>query len=83
MSEEKVIVQEHSIDMKNVELSERREIQNVEDGIVTRHTKKSNWVNCDYEFEYTVIEKREKGHIKSTEIHKKTKVDIHLNRDVR
>ena len=30
MSEDKVIVQEHSIDMKNVELSERREIQNVD-----------------------------------------------------
>ena len=74
MSEKKVIVQEHSIVMKDGEYRERREIEHGEDGIVViRHTRKmykKDYLDDDmiHSFEYTVIERREKGNIMSTSI---------------
>ena len=73
-----MIVQEHSIDMKNVELSERREIQNVDGIVVIRHTRKmriesiQGWFPRRYKsvgkmnMEYTVIKRREKGNMSTS-----------------
>ena len=62
-----MIVQEHSIDIKNVQLSERREMKNVDGIVVIRHTRKmriGNWNTI--KGEYTVIERREKGNMSSS-----------------
>ena len=71
MSEKKV-VQEHSIVMADGEYRERREIEHGEDGIVViRHTRKMDKKEDDdmiHSYEYTVIERREKGKIMSTSI---------------
>ena len=76
-----MIVQEHSIDMKNVELSERREIQNVDGIVVIRHTRKMRIERIQEWFpriergiksfgkmnmEYTVIKRREKGNMSTS-----------------
>ena len=66
---EKVTVQEHTIVMEDWELTERREIENVEDGVVViRHTRKLKIPGCYDPCEYTVCERREKGKIMSTSI---------------
>ena len=60
---EKVIVQEHSIFVDGTKLSERREIENVQDGKSTiRHTRRID------DRQYTVVEKRERGQIRSSNI---------------
>ena len=58
---EKVIVQEHTMFVDGTKLSERREIENVQDGKSTiRHTRRID------DREYTVVEKRERGQITSS-----------------
>ena len=59
---EKVIVQEHTIFVDGTKLSERREIENVQDGKSTiRHTRRID------DRQYTVVAKRERGRITSSD----------------
>ena len=58
---EKVIVQEHTIFVDGTRLSERKEIENVQDGKSTfRHTRKID------DRQYTVVAKKEKDQVTST-----------------